>query len=83
MGGSGGCWNRPLLVPRVRFDNGRTELLLPGMLSSEVVGCGVCYRLQVPLKPAWAVTIHKAQGMTLDAAAVQVSGSAASDGGAA
>jgi len=74
VGGCGGCWNRSLLVPRVNFDNGRSEILFPALLSSEVVGCGVCNRLQVPLKPAWAVTIHKSQGMTLDAAAVQVTG---------
>lgn len=47
VGGCGGCWNRSLLVPRVNFDNGRSEILFPALLSSEVVGCGVCNRLQV------------------------------------
>ena len=68
-----GCWACACRVHRrVRFDNGRELVILPVLLQSEVVGQGVCFRLQLPLRPAWAITIHKSQGMTLDAAVVQV-----------
>ena len=47
----GGCWRRPYMLPRVRFDNGRELVVLPVLLQSEVVGQGCCYRLQIPLRP--------------------------------
>ncbi|XP_054819622.1 ATP-dependent DNA helicase PIF1-like [Prosopis cineraria] len=55
-----------LLLPIVKFDSGKTMAVEPAvwriMDGDEVVA----WRKQIPLILAWAFSIHKCQGMTLD-----------------
>ena len=57
--------------PSVRFDHRNSErVMTPHMWQSEnIPGIGVC---QVPLILAWALTIHKCQGATLETAEIDV-----------
>ncbi|KAM6918859.1 ATP-dependent DNA helicase PIF1 [Xenentodon cancila] len=53
-------------LPRVRFLCGVTEVLKPERWVFKSGGGMHLSRQQLPLKLAWAISIHKSQGMTLD-----------------
>ncbi|MDD6461325.1 MAG: PIF1 family DEAD/DEAH box helicase [Bifidobacteriaceae bacterium] len=59
-------------APVVRFENGNTVTMQPAdweVTDNDAVLASVS---QIPLRCAWGITIHKSQGMTLDAAVMDL-----------
>lgn len=62
------------LLPEIQLTNGTVLLVEPETWSVENdEGKAIASLKQVPLRLAWAITIHKSQGMTLDAAEINLS----------
>ena len=60
-------------LPVVRFDSGRTLTVNPQEWEMRKNDRFVASITQIPLRLAYAITVHKSQGMTLDAAEVDLS----------
>jgi ATP-dependent DNA helicase PIF1 len=56
--------------PIVKFKNGEIRIIKEHLWKSEIIpGIGI---KQIPLIHAWAITIHKAQGLTLESAQIDI-----------
>ena len=65
---------KPIAFPVVQLNSGRKVIAEPEEWTIEdELGEALASYTQVPLTLAWAITIHKSQGMTLDAAEIDLS----------
>ncbi|MCU4322453.1 AAA family ATPase [Acinetobacter schindleri] len=62
------------VLPKVKLTDGTTLLVEPETWSVDnEAGKTIASFQQIPLRLAWAITIHKSQGMTLEAAEIDLS----------
>lgn len=66
-------FDRTTGLPVVRLRNGNTIIVEPTEWKIETDGRSLASIVQLPLRLAWAMTVHKSQGMSLDAAFVDLS----------
>jgi ATP-dependent DNA helicase PIF1 len=59
--------------PCILFDNGEVEVIGEELFTVEKNGIVVASRTQIPLDLAYAMTIHKSQGMSFDFLEVDLS----------
>jgi hypothetical protein len=60
--------------PFVRFKEGQHRLISPQPFGKEFRRCGTATRWQIPMNLAWAITVHKSQGMSIDWLRVNLKG---------
>jgi ATP-dependent DNA helicase PIF1 len=60
------------VCPVVKFRNGTSLIVCPERKEVTIGPDTVAFRDQVPLRLAWAVTIHRCQGLTLDSVAIDL-----------
>ncbi len=59
--------------PVVKTNKGNVIMALPESWRFEEDGKSIAEIIQIPLRLAWAITVHKSQGLSLDAAEVDLS----------